>query len=357
MTLLQTAVPRSTPAVVDVVRTDRVGAEWNAFLDRHGDAGFPLRSEWFDVLRQSLGQRTVFLSAVERGRVVGVLPLVLLDTRLFGRFLVSSPYLNTGGVLADTPAAEAALLDRATSLADELDVRYLEFRHERRVEHPRLNAENSEKVHMRLPLPTTAEALWDGFKSKLRSQVRKPLGDERLSVAWGREVLLDEFYRVFCRNMRDLGTPPYPESLFAGILERFPGAELCCVRLDGHAVAAALLVHGPGVTQVPSASSLREHNATAANMLMYWHLLRRAVERGQHTFDFGRSTVGSGTHRFKSQWGAVEHPSVWQYAVRRGDAKQMRPDGGRFGLAIRIWQRLPVCVTRWLGPRLIRGIP
>jgi len=43
---------------------------------------------------------------------------------------------------------------------------------------------------------------------------------------------------------------------------------------------------------------------------MYCDLLRSAIERGaesliSESFDFGRSTAGSGTYRFKEQWGAV----------------------------------------------------
>ena len=92
-------------------------------------------------------------------------------------------------------------------------------------------------------------------------------------------------------------------------------------------------------------------------MAMYWHLLVRAIERGQATFDFGRSTEGSGTYKFKEQWGAAPSPAVWQYHVRRGSARAMRPDNGKFGLAIRIWQRLPLWLANAAGPAIVCGIP
>ena len=90
---------------------------------------------------------------------------------------------------------------------------------------------------------------------------------------------------------------------------------------------------------------------------MYWHLLCRAVERGQRTFDFGRSSEDSGTYRFKKQWGASPIPATWQYYVRHGEANQMRPDSGNYDRLIRIWQKLPVSVTRMVGPLIVRGIP
>jgi hypothetical protein len=111
------------------------------------------------------------------------------------------------------------------------------------------------------------------------------------------------------------------------------------------------------VTEVPSASSLKEYNPTNVNMLMYWHLLQRAIERGQQVFDFGRSTIDGATFRFKKQWGADPHAATWQYHVLRGVVGEMRPDNPKYQRAIRIWQRLPLAVTRWLGPIVIRGIP
>jgi FemAB-related protein (PEP-CTERM system-associated) len=210
---------------------------------------------------------------------------------------------------------------------------------------------------MRLSLPATPDELWDSFKSKLRSQIRTGQKND-FEVRFGGTDLLADFYRVFSQNMRDLGTPVYSRGLFESILQVFgDDAELCVLRLKGLPVAAALLVHGRGTTEVPSASSLRAYNSTSANMVMYWHLLSRAAERGQKQFDFGRSTIESNTYKFKAQWGAKPHPSVWQYYVRRGSIGEMRPDNAKFGLAIKVWQRLPVWLTRIVGPAIVRGIP
>jgi FemAB-related protein (PEP-CTERM system-associated) len=212
-------------------------------------------------------------------------------------------------------------------------------------------------MHMRLPLPSKPEELWGQIPSKVRNQVRKGQKGE-LSVSWGGTDALPEFYEVFARNMRDLGTPVYGRGLFEATLEEFPGrAEFCVVRAGERPVAAALLLHGWGVTEVPSASSLREFNHTNANMLMYWHLLERAVQRGQDVFDFGRSSEDSSTFRFKKQWGASPSPAEWQYHLRVGSAADMRPDNPRYGLMIGLWKRLPVSVTRLVGPGIVRGIP
>ena len=275
---------------------------------------------WLGVLRSAFQHDVYALEAVEGERTCGFLPLAFVRSLLFGRFLVSLPYLNTNGVVAEGDAPRRRLIDRAVRLADELRVRYLELRHEQRAEHPALNGSLASKAHMRLPLPSFPGPLWEGLPAKVRNQVRK--GEKSgLTVARGGEELLPEFYSVFSRNMRDLGTPVYGVGLFAAALRQFPGdAELFVVRADRIPVAAALLLHGRGVAEVPSASSLRQYNGTCANMLLYWKLLERAVERGQEVFDFGRSTIDGPTYRFKKQWGARPAPAVWQYYRPGGEA-------------------------------------
>jgi FemAB-related protein (PEP-CTERM system-associated) len=328
-----------------------------AYVGRSGESPLSLHPAWLPILQQALGHTPYGLEAAEGDRARGFLPLAYMRSFLFGRFLVSLPYLNYGGVQADNEDIARQLLGRAVTLADDLGVRYLEVRHVRSTEHPALNHVTSTKVHMRRPLPQTPGKLWERLSAKARNQVRK--GQKHgLTVAWGGHDLLPEFYAVFSHNMRDLGTPVYGRGLFRRILEQFPReAELCVVRADGRAVASALLLHGWGVCEVPSASSLRRFNGTCANMLMYWHLLERAIQRGHATFDFGRSTPDSTTFRFKKQWGAEPQQAVWQYYLRGGIPDEMRRENPRYQRFIRIWKRLPVRLTRLLGPRIVRGIP
>ena len=312
---------------------------------------------WLPVLHGAFGHDVYALEAMAGGRTCGYLPLAYVSSLLFGRFLVSLPYLNSNGVIAEAADVQSQLISRAVGLAEELNVRYLELRHEKPIEHPDLTVTATSKVHMRLALPRTFHKLWKGFDPKVRNQVRK--GEKsNFQITWGGEEILDGFYRVLCENMRDLGSPVYGESLFREILRTFPNRAEVCVVTDGpRPVAAAMLLHGWGTTEVPTASSLREYNPACVNMWMYAKLLERAIERGQAEFDFGRSTLDGSTYRFKKQWGAEPHPAAWQYHVREGTVGDMRPENPRYQRMIRLWQNLPVSLTRYIGPAIVRGIP
>ncbi len=319
---------------------------------------------WLTVLQEAMGHRTfVIIARSQKDQAItGYLPLALVSSRLFGRFLVSLPYLNRAGIVATDPQACGELLNEARQLADKFKVQYLELRnHECTLNSQIISHNRDEKHRMVLKLPADAEQLWAGFNAKVRNQVRK--GDKaNLAIRFGGCDLLDDFYSVFSTNMRDLGTPVYPRSLFESVLQTFADtAELAVVHHQDEPVAGALLIHSNQChlreSQVPSASSLRSAKSTNANMWMYHKLLERAIERGATSFDFGRSSPDSGTYRFKKQWGAEPLPTVWQYYLRFGDVGAVRPDNPKYQRRIAAWQRLPVWVTRLVGPRIVRGIP
>jgi FemAB-related protein (PEP-CTERM system-associated) len=348
----------SPPPFATVVHSRAALAGLTAFV-RHSAAEVALSKHplWLNVLGAGLGHEVYAVEAVAGGCTVGFLPLAFVSSVFFGRFLVSLPYLNSNGAVAQSMDVRSELVTRAVTLADELNVRYLELRHESPVPHPALNAALSSKVHMRLSLPETGEQLWQGFDAKVRNQIRK--GERgRFSIEWGGVELLDGFHAVIAENMRDLGSPVFGRKLFGAILRTFPGAaEICLIRAGTKPVAAALLLHGWGTTEVPTASALKAFNPGNVNMLMYYHLLRRAIERKQRLFDFGRSTTEGNTFKFKKQWGALPYPATWQYHVLSGEVAEMRPDHPRYRRAIRLWQRFPVGLTRHLGPLIVRGIP
>ncbi|MFO0810231.1 MAG: FemAB family XrtA/PEP-CTERM system-associated protein [Gemmataceae bacterium] len=363
MTVLNTAPTLAAPPPLSV-RT-HTGADLMGrmkaladYIQRGQRVALSRHPGWLTVLEEGLGHTPYALEAVRGERTVGVLCLAYVKHVIFGRFLVGLPYLNTGGVVADDAHAAEALINRAVELADQLGVRYLELRHEWALDHPAFNDRRGDKVHMRLDLPVGGkDVLFKQFPAKLRSQIRS--GERNgFTIHWGGEDLLDEFHGVFSRNMRDLGSPTYGRELFAATVRRFPGAaEFCVLRDQGKAISVALLLHGQGVTEVPSASALREYNSKNANMAMYWKLLERACDRGQEVFDFGRSSEGSTTYRFKKQWGATPFPAEWQFYLRRGTVGDMRRDNPKYRLKIAIWKRLPLGLTRVLGPKIVRGIP
>jgi FemAB-related protein (PEP-CTERM system-associated) len=330
---------------------------WDAYVSGHPSARCCHLSAWKRIIERTFGHGTCYLvSEKADGAIDGVLPIVRLRSRLFGDFLVSVPYLNYGGVCADDEQIARALMQAATGTAADLKVQHLEVRTETPTDYG-LQVRSS-KISMRLDLSEAPDLLWKRFPAKLRSQIKRSQ-QEAMVVRIGRADELDAFYEVFSVNMRDLGTPVYGKAFFASILRELPDSTwICVVYLGDKPVAAGFLMAFRGMLEIPWASSLRRYNRLSPNMLLYWSVLEFACQRGFRVFDFGRSSPDSGPFRFKAQWGAAPVPLYWHYWVRNGGPlPNLTPKNPRMQMAIRLWRRLPVAVTRFLGPPLVKNLP
>jgi FemAB-related protein (PEP-CTERM system-associated) len=208
-----------------------------------------------------------------------------------------------------------------------------------------------------LPLPEDPEALMRSFKSKLRSQIRKP-AKEGLKTVNGGMDLLEDFYRVFAQNMRDLGSPVHHKRLITAVLRGFPeAARLFIVYGNDTPLACGLCIGYREVLANPWASSLRRYSRLSPNMLLYWAMLEFACQAGYRYFDFGRSVPGEGTYRFKEQWGAIPQTLYW-YKLSASPATALagRSEKEKMKRAIEYWKKLPVSVTKVLGPQIRKYI-
>lgn len=335
-------------------------ADWDGFVRARPTASVYLLSGWSLLASEAFGHQAFFLEARDpAGTLTGVLPLVRQKSLLFGDFLTSVPFFNYGGALADTEEVTLVLMEQARSLAQDLGCRYLEFRDAQ--PRPGEWRVRTDKVTLLLELPASFEALSKQLGSKLRSQVKRA-DRENPSVRTGGSELLDDFYDIFCRTMRDLGTPVYPRRFFACILERFPEAcQLVVIDRQGQPAAAAFLVIANGLAEIPWAGCREDAKPLGFNMKLYWEVLRAVLARGCRQFDFGRSTADSGTYKFKLQWGAQPRQLYW-HRWERGQhscASQAKPaaEGGLMRRATEVWKHLPLGVANTLGPIVSPSLP
>lgn len=344
------APDRSPP--VDVVEWGD-GEAWDGFVADADGATFCHLWGWREIFGAGFGHTVHYRAAVRDGGLVGVHPLVRVKSLIFGDYLVSMPFLNYGGPLG-TPEARTALAADAHRLAEAGGVDLLELRSRRSLD--TTLEEVHRKVTVVLPLGDDAEHLFTkGLKSKVRSQVRRPM-KAGMEIRVGAECVGD-FYAVFAEHMRDLGTPVLPRSLFDDLLRIFPQrAVFAAVYADDRPVAGGCGFVFGDEFEITWASSLREFSREAPNMLLYWGLMEEMIRRGVATFNFGRCTPGGGTHRFKSQWGGDDEPLPWYQWSSDGRDATPNPDGG-FGLAVKAWQKLPLGVANLVGPILARRIP
>jgi FemAB-related protein (PEP-CTERM system-associated) len=333
-----------------------VEAEWDSFVDAHPEStGYHLW-KWRQVFERAFGHRTEYLVARQGSEIVGALPLVVMKSRLFGNFMVSLPFVNYGGVLSTTDDARVELLRHSVEAAREQRLSHIELRHTARV-YPELPARHH-KVSMHLKLAPDADSAWKALRNKERNLIRKAQKSD-LGIRIGGAECLDDFYRIFARNMRDLGTPVYGRVFFESILEAFPErARIFVVTFGGRPIAASLTYAYRRKIEVPWASSLREFRDRCPNNFLYWTMIQYAIENGFEVFDFGRSSPDEGPYRFKQQLGAEPIPLHWEYGLT--ESQQMpdhSPRNPKFRLAVAAWKHMPLGIATRLGPHIVRCIP
>jgi len=330
--------------------------KWQEYLRSLKCPAFYHDYRWKYVIERSSGRKPFYLMAIQGDKVCGLFPLFLSKNCIMGSSLISLPFLNYGGLLADQPEAAAALLKEAQEILKRNTAFRIELRH---LEHSdQVPFTLDHKVTFWLDLLLTADEQWKAVDPKIRNQVRKA-EKSGLTVRSGKDDLLNEFYQVFCRNMRDLGTPVLGKDFFENILEYFQAeAHIFVIEHKRKPIAAAFtLVHNQ-VMEIPWASSIRSFNALCPSMLLYWQVIKSAISMGCHRFDFGRCSKGSGTYNFKKQWGAKAQQLYWQYWAPNGsDLPAVSAASGRLGLVVKIWQRLPLWVTNKVGPWIARTLP
>ncbi|MFN0086555.1 MAG: FemAB family XrtA/PEP-CTERM system-associated protein [Blastocatellia bacterium] len=336
---------------------------WDEFVAREPEGTFCHLSGWMSVVERVWGHLPESLLALEGGEVVGVLPLFEVRsrwfTRWFARMLVSTPNAVYGGVVARNAEAREGLLEAAAARARGLGVDFLELRE---IDSPggQSPAFLREDLYVSFdrPIPNDAQALMKSLPRDVRRMIRQGEKHE-LTAVFGREELLDDFYSVYAASVRNLGTPVFPKRLFAEFLRQFPGAsDLLVVRQRGRAAGAVLSFYFRDTVMPYYGGAHADFHRAGVNNFMYWALMNRGLERGYSRFDFGRSKRGTGAYEFKRGWGMRERPLEYKYfLVRSRQAPNLNPLNPKYRLLVETWKRLPLSLTKLIGPRIVRNFP
>lgn len=331
-------------------------AIWGEYVRSAKEAHFYFDYRWKKVLEESFGHNAFYLIAREDGKTAGIFPLIFIKGRITRPSLVSIPFLNYGGILAESEETEAFLLARAVDKLRKTHASYIEMRCIDKLDLDLVTREH--KVTMRLSLSRDTSAQWEGLDAKVKNQIRKGR-KAGLAARSGKKEMLGRFYDVFCRNMRDLGTPVIGIEFFENILKYFTAeSSIFIVELNGRAVAGAFTLSHGDTMEVPWASSIRAFNKLCPNELLYWEMIAHAVRQGLGRFDFGRCTRDSGTYRFKKQWNPEIKQLYWQYwASDRSMLPLDNPKKSAFTPLIAVWKRLPLAIANRLGPCIAKYIP
>lgn len=334
--------------------SDHEIARWDEFVFAQPGANMFHRGGWSRVIEGSLRRPAHYLYAEEGGEIVGILPLIHVDSPLFGNTLTSTGFFVYGGPLSAHDDVHRALDDEAWRLAVDLGAKSLEYRNARRLR-PDWQCKESKHATFRRVIDPDSEINFKAIKRKQRAVLRKSF--ER-DLAFTFDTSLDDFYRIMAVSYRNLGTPIFPKAFFASILAEFgDDADLLSVRKDGQIVSAVLSLYFKSEALPYFGGGLPVARNLGAADFMYWQLIDTARQRGLTSFDFGRSKVGSGSYSFKKNWGFKPLPLFYEFRLAEGSSlPDVSPANPKYKLFINAWRHLPLPVANLLGPHIARHL-
>ncbi len=325
-------------------------ADWDAYSLTHESTTAYHKYAWLEAVEHAYGHKPLGVIArhPKTQKVVGLFPAVFMKTPFWGKQICALPYCDVGYGIADNAEVLQDMQHFLHTKMANAGCRKLEIRQAESTP-PGQDIQAGHKVRMLLSLPESSDTLMASFKSKLRSQIRKA-EKNGLTVTLGKTPeLLKHFYRVYAVNMRDLGSPVHALGWFESVLAAYNENCIVSVVYKGDMpVGAGLVIINGNKASIPWASTLREFNKLAPNMLLYWSLLAHCADSGIDTFDFGRYSFEEGTYKFKKQWGAVPQPLNWQSlgADNKKLGSDTSPSTSKFRpLMESIWRKLPLEFT------------
>lgn len=328
-------------------------ARWDAYVHSHPDATFFHRAGWQRVIEDAFGHRTHFLLAERGGKIVGVLPLAEIRSRLFGHSLSSLPFCAYGGIVADHDAAYRALDEAAQALAQELNVGALEYRN-RVAQHARWPTKEL-YVTFKKAIESDIEANMNAIPRKQRAMVRKGI---KAGLVGEIDTDTTRFFQAYSASVHRLGTPVFSRRYFRLLKDTFDeDCEVLTITLGGRLIASVLSFYFRDEVLPYYGGGVAEARGVAGNDFMYWDLMRRACERGLKMFDFGRSKRGTGSFDFKKNWGFEPAPLFYEYfLVKDREIPEINPLNPKYRLFIQAWKKLPLPLANMIGPHIVKNL-
>ncbi|NPV63880.1 MAG: FemAB family PEP-CTERM system-associated protein [Methanotrichaceae archaeon] len=326
--------------------------KWDNFVFKNCNTTFYHQMGWKKVVEETYNHKPHYLYCEnDSGEMVGVLPLFQIGDVFSGKRLISVPFAPYCGACGENEMVENALVDEAIDLSQELGVRSLEIRGystNSGLYNEFKNLENYSTFEF--DLSNGLENIWKNMERSVRKNIKKGDRYHIESTMERSPSAIAEFYDIYARRMRNLGTPVHDKRFFTNLGRLYPANFwINHAKLNDLIISSIFLLEFKDRLLGGWMSALEEYSSYAPTNFAYWSSIKYGCENGFRSFDFGRSLKNSGGHIFKKRWGSVEVSLSDRYYPMSGDV--LIPQE-KYGKMTHIWKRLPLRVTKSIGPKI-----
>jgi len=311
-----------------------------------------------DLFDQSIWTETIekvygFKSHVFTSKDGSHLTMTHIRSHFMKNILVSGAFVSHIKPVIKSQAGLDEVIDQAIKYCKEKDCDYIELR----TSIP-LNLDwelVDDNVTFRIDLMQGHEYVFRKMRISARGAIRK--GEKSRLFFKIDPGLIDEFYDIYSACVRRLGTPVHGFNFFSEMINRGDDFNVIVVYSpDKKPISAALFAQDADAIYPFASGGLVEYNHLSAESFKYWKLLVYGCENGKKYFDFGRSSKNSGTYDFKKRWFAEEVQLYYYYYFNK-NRKPVTKQSMSYKVFSKTWKKLPLKVTRLVGPSLRKYIP
>jgi len=210
----------------------------------------------------------------------------------------------------------------------------------------------NDTVTMRLDIDAKSSEMVfsEDVKSRCRNKVRNAAKKYDYRLSYGHDSKdIEAFYQIFSETMHKHGTPVLGKRLFYLLAEEFADEIIFFNLYENTQLAATMCIMlDEKIAWYPWGGVKSSHAKRLAGYKIYWDVLQYICNNtDKKVFDFGRSSYGGSTYKFKSQFGAAP--------VKIDILTSQQSDiYSKYSFASQVWKKLPIRVVDFIGPKLCK---
>ena len=215
------------------------------------------------------------------------------------------------------------------------------------------NSTKTEKVTSILKLPSNKDDLLTMLSHNLKRKINKAKKSE-ITIKSGRLELLDDFYSIYSRNIHKLNSLNYGKGFIKDLFSTYEYGDIkiFVAYLNNSPIGSSLLAGYNGFYEnIFFATSIKARKYYISDLL-HWEMIKFSIDNNNNAphsatngvYSFGRSTINSGVHKYKSHWPITDHP-IYHSSNMPNIRKQ--------SWLQYIWRVIPYPISSPLGAKLI----